>query len=60
MKKIKIFTTGSPVGGKSVTDILEKNVNDFIGDKNIVSISQSESYSDEQWSLTVVVYYIQS
>lgn len=49
--KIKIFSK------KDNLIELEERVNDFIKDKTIIDIKQSESMSSKGWSVTITVVY---
>lgn len=36
---------------------LEEDINDFIQDKKVLSITQSESLYCRQWSITITILY---
>ena len=49
--KVKIFSyRGSIIE-------LEKNINDFIVDKEVIDIKMSESAADDEWSTTILIMY---
>lgn len=51
--KIKIFN----LEGEEGIEGLENRINDFILDKNMISIHQSESIGEDTYNLTITVMY---